>query len=306
MENNNNNEIRNVEFSAFSNSRLPLYYIDSDLVFITDIEKLPELSTMKLKFNVFGGCIEGKMELDVNDKHYVVLPGQVFICPSNQIISNLMISPDLKFQSMCLTDRIIQQLLSTNVDIWNRAVYVRAEKVWSPVPGHNPDTAQQMMSLLHDIIEEKGNPFREEMVRSLLQIILLGFCAVQKVIEEKEGEQPLTLYRSPQGKVIFSKFCELIRDEEIKHQPVYYYAEKLCISAKYLSFVCKEITGKSANEFIQQAVVDEITHYLRNTSLSVKEIAGRLGFSNISFFGKYVKSRLGVSPNEFRKQLAEK
>lgn len=306
MENNSNNEIRNVEFSAFSNTKLPLYYIDSDLVFITDIEKLPELSTMKLKFNVFGGCLEGKIELDVNDKHYVVLPGQVFICPSNQIISNLMISPDLKFQFMCLTDRIIQQLLSTNVDIWNRAVYVRAEKVWSPIPGHKSDTAQRMMSLLHDIIEEKGNPFREEMVRSLLQMILLGFCAMQKVIEEKEGEQPLTLYRSPQGKVIFSKFCELIRDEEIKHQPVYYYAEKLCISAKYLSFVCKEITGKSANEFIQQAVVDEITHYLRNTSLSVKEIAGRLGFSNISFFGKYVKSRLGVSPNEFRKQLAEK
>lgn len=306
MENNSNNEIRNVEFSAFSNTKLPLYYIDSDLVFITDIEKLPELSTMKLKFNVFGGCLEGKIELDVNDKHYVVLPGQVFICPSNQIISNLMISPDLKFQFMCLTDRIIQQLLSTNVDIWNRAVYVRAEKVWSPLPGHNPGTAQRMMSLLHDIIEEKGNPFREEMVRSLLQMILLGFCAMQKRIEEKAGEQPLVQFKSPQGKVIFSKFCDLLRDEEIKHQPVYYYAEKLCISAKYLSFVCKEITGKSANDFIQQTVVDEITHYLRSTSLSVKEIAGRMGFSNISFFGKYVKSRLGVSPNEFRKQLAEK
>lgn len=306
MDNISNERIRNVEFSDFSQTKLPLYYIDSDVVFFTDIHKLPELSTLKLKFSVFGACLTGRIELDINDKHYVVLPGQVLVCPSNQIISNIMISPDLELQFMCLTDRIIQQLLSTNVDIWNRAVYVREEKVWSPVPGRSPDMAHHLMSLLQDVMENKENPFREEMVRSLLQIMLLGFCAMQKRMEEKEGEQPLVQFKSPQGKVIFSKFCDLLRDEEIKHKPVYYYAEKLCISAKYLSFVCKEITGKSANDFIQQTVVDEITHYLRSTSLSVKEIAARMGFSNISFFGKYVKSRLGVSPNEFRKQLAEK
>ena len=52
-------------------------------------------------------------------------------------------------------------------------------------------------------------------------------------------------------------------------------------------------------------MVEDITAYLRNTSLSVKEIAALLGFSNMSFFGKYVKTHFGVSPNDYRKQVAE-
>lgn len=307
MTNKNIQELLLNDFDEGERDEIPIDYMDSDVIFIEELESLPYICSAKLKVNIFCSCNKGKMELDVNGKHYVVQEKEVLVCPSGVIIDNLLVSPDFKFTVLCLTDRIIQSLLSSNVDIWNRAVYVKKEHVVIP-PKHKEDGKHLLLGwhfieMVHMLLAYKDNPFREEMLRSMLQIVLLGYCARQKRIEEIEKGDTAKEVRSPQGQVLFTRFIELLRDEDIKHQPVYYYAEKLCISPKYLSHVCKEISGKSANEFIQTAVVEEITQHLKNTTLSVKEIANKLGFPNISFFGKYVKAHLGMSPNEYRKHF---
>lgn len=307
MTNKNIQELLLNDFNEGEREEIPIDYMDSDVIFIEELESLPYICSAKLKVNIFCSCNKEKMELDVNGKHYVVQEKEVLVCPSGVIIDNLLVSPDFKFTVLCLTDRIIQSLLSSNVDIWNRAVYVKKEHVVIP-PKHKEDGKHLLLGwhfieMVHMLLAYKDNPFREEMLRSMLQIVLLGYCARQKRIEEIEKGDNAKEVRSPQGQVLFTRFIELLRDEDIKHQPVYYYAEKLCISPKYLSHVCKEISGKSANEFIQTAVVEEITQHLKNTTLSVKEIANKLGFPNISFFGKYVKAHLGMSPNEYRKHF---
>jgi AraC family transcriptional regulator, transcriptional activator of pobA len=289
--------------------QIPIDYMDSDILFIEELESLPRLYSSKLKANVICSCVKGKMELDVNGTHYVVNEGCAVICPSGSIVDNILVSPDFKFMVLCLTDRIIQSLLAANMNVWNRAVYVRKEHMVMPPSYEGSDKHLLMgwhfMEIVRSLLAFKDNPFRGEMIRSMLQIVLLSFCARQTEIEKEEQTLPSKAVKSPQGQALFSRFVELLREEEIKHRPVYYYAEKLYVSAKYLSYVCKEVSGKSANDFIQTSVMDEIVHYLKNTALSVKEIANRLGFPNVSFFGKYVKAHLGVSPNEYRKRHYE-
>ncbi len=292
-------------FDDSQNLQIPITYMDNDILFIKDLESLPRLYSSKLKVNVICSCVKGKMKLDVNGTHYEVEEGSTVICPSGAIVDNVLVSPDFKFMVLCLTDRVIQSLLTTNMNIWNRAVYVRKEHVVLPPNYEGSDKHLLMgwhfMEIVSSLLAFKENPFREEMLRSMLQVVLLSFCARQTEKEKEEQTFPSKSVRSPQGQALFSRFVELLREEDIKHRPVYYYAEKLYVSAKYLSYVCKEVSGKSANDFIQTAVMDEIIHYLKNTALSVKEIANRLGFPNVSFFGKYVKARLGMSPNEYRK-----
>lgn len=305
MANKDIQDLFQTEWGDCQPANIPVDYMDSDIIFIEKLESLPEFFSTKIQANVICSCNKGRMELDVNGTHYVVHEGEVLVCPSGVVLDKVLVSPDFKFTVLCLTDRIIQSLLSTNMDIWNKAVYVRKEHVVSP-PEDEVDKRHLLMGwhfmeIVHGLLAFKDNPFREEMLRSLLQIVLLGYCARQKKIEESETPQSGADSKSPQAQVLFTKFIKLLRDEEIKHQPVYYYAEKLYISSKYLSHVCKEMSGKSANEFIQTAVVEEITQYLKNSTLSVKEIANKLGFPNISFFGKYVKAHLGMSPNEYRK-----
>lgn len=304
MEKMNKNMLHDVEFSDIQKAPLPIEYMDSDIVFMEKLESLPELCSVKLKFNVFVFCLNGRLELDVAETHYVVHEGETFICPSGMIIDNVMVSPDFKFTILSLTDRIIQSLLSTNMDIWNRAVYYRREHIGKM----NTDVesrlfVDQFMGVVRAILENKANPFREEMARSMLQVMLLGFCARKKFDETETLRMGEITNEPSQGRILFNRFMELLKNESVRHRPVYYYADKLCISSKYLSHVCKQVCGKTANDLIQGLVVEDITRYLKNTTLSVKEIASVLGFPNISFFGKYVKAHFGVSPNEYRKQL---
>ena len=81
-----------------------------------------------------------------------------------------------------------------------------------------------------------------------------------------------------------------------------FYADKLCISSKYLSQIIKNVSGFSAPDIIDKYVILEAQHLLRHTDLSVKEIADQLNFPNQSFFYKYFKSHTGCTPNSYRQK----
>ena len=78
------------------------------------------------------------------------------------------------------------------------------------------------------------------------------------------------------------------------------YAEQLLVTPKYLSTVCKEKSGRTAMNWITESTVANIKYYLLQTDLSVKEIAFKLDFPDVSFFCKYVKKHLGQAPIEYR------
>ena len=98
----------------------------------------------------------------------------------------------------------------------------------------------------------------------------------------------------------FQRFLDLLHSVEMKHRPVEWYATELCITPKYLSFLCKKNSGKTANEWITEHVLEDIRYYLKQTDYSIKQICDLLGFPNASFFGKYVKEHFGQTPIYFR------
>lgn len=108
-----------------------------------------------------------------------------------------------------------------------------------------------------------------------------------------------------QKDILFKRFIELISSREIKPRSVTWYADKLYITPKYLSTVCKQVNGKTAFDWINEYVITDIRHQLKHSDKSIKEVADYLNFPNISFFGKYVRSHTGLNPTEYRKQLRE-
>jgi YesN/AraC family two-component response regulator len=83
------------------------------------------------------------------------------------------------------------------------------------------------------------------------------------------------------------------------------YAEKLLVTPKYLSAVCKEKSGRTAMDWITESTVAHIKYYLLQTDLSVKEIAFKLDFPDVSFFCKYTKKHLGKTPLEYRQSILD-
>ena len=101
----------------------------------------------------------------------------------------------------------------------------------------------------------------------------------------------------------FQRFLDLLHAEHNKHRTVESYASELCISPKYLSVICKKHSGKTANEWITEHVMEDIRYYLKQTDYSIKQICNQLGFPNTSFFGRYVKEHFGVTPTQLRKSV---
>ena len=81
-----------------------------------------------------------------------------------------------------------------------------------------------------------------------------------------------------------------------------FYANKLYITPKYLTMVVKEVSGKSAKDWITEYIIQEIKFLLKNSSLNIQEIAIRTHFSNQTSLGRFFRKHTGVSPSFYRTQ----
>ncbi|MDE5555916.1 MAG: helix-turn-helix domain-containing protein [Muribaculaceae bacterium] len=96
-------------------------------------------------------------------------------------------------------------------------------------------------------------------------------------------------------------FMKLVQVHYSRERGVRFYADKLCISPKYLSLLVKETTGKSAAHWIDDFVLMEAKNLLRFSGKNVQQVAYALNFTNQSSFGKFFKHLTGQSPTEYQK-----
>ena len=100
--------------------------------------------------------------------------------------------------------------------------------------------------------------------------------------------------------ILYRQFINLIISTPVKPHDVAYYADKLSISPRYLANLCKAVSGKSAKEWINEYIMNDVRRYLVGTDLSIKEVASRTLFTNFPFFSKTVKRHFGMTPLELR------
>lgn len=99
---------------------------------------------------------------------------------------------------------------------------------------------------------------------------------------------------------IVNRFTTFIYKSYRTEQNVGYYAGKLNICPRRLSLICKRSVGKTAKEIIRGIVLKEALRYIRNTDMSIAEIAYTMGFTEESNFRHFVKKHTGKTPTMFR------
>lgn len=287
-----------VDFSAMSVNEDLVKYNDDELVIVDKLREIPQLGSGKIDFNVVAACITGCMRLEVSGQPTTVNAQQIFVCHPHVVLSNLMISPDFECKVMCLSDRLLRSILQSQMLIWNNMLYKQRYRIID-IPS---DRFGLYNELRYQWINEE-NPFKREILVSLLRVALLELChqLMSKDKDQKAGEDLLQEGNS-RMETLFHQFLKNIARRRIKKLSVSEYAEELCITPKYLSTVCRTVSEKSPTDWISEYVIEDITHYLKNTELTASQIGIELGFPNASFFGKYVREHLGMSPNEFRKE----
>ena len=100
---------------------------------------------------------------------------------------------------------------------------------------------------------------------------------------------------------IYIELMKLIGKHFDRERGVAFYADKLCLSPKYLSSIVKGVSGLTVQQHVFKAIVRRSILLLNNTDKSVKEISDSLHFPNPSAFGTFFKKQTGLSPRHFRK-----
>ena len=284
-----------ITFQTLANNEdIQIGYSDNDIVVVDSIQQFAEIHAAHVSMNAIAICTSGKVQGIINGQQIELHQNQVAIIPQNIVVTDVMVSPDFNLKAMFLTNRILQSFLREKMNVWNDMMYVHRNHIVTM-----DEDEILFYTHLYDMLKltftrGKDNLFSTDVIQSLLRSAILGLCGAMKWMLSANNHETRTTGSH------FQRFLDLLHSSERKRHTVESYASELCISPKYLTAVCKKNSGKTANEWITEQVLEDIRYYLRQTDLSIKQICDRLGFPNPSFFGKYVKDHFGMTPIQLR------
>lgn len=296
-------EIRLIGFDQTENNSIgEMRYKDDGIAMYTDIRQIPfREHAIRLDMFVIAVCVEGKIQVEINAETYTIHQNEALVCKPNDVITDCMASPNFDGAMLFLSQRYLMEQISES-DLWNNAFRL----LKSPIINIGEESIHQLMlyeEILQAKVRQEQMAFRREIITSVVKAILYELLT-NTVAESKDtADRQFQLEKA--SDILFKRFIELLAGSRVKPRSVTWYADTLCITPKYLSTVCKQVTGKTASCWINEYVLIDIRHWLKNSNKTIKEIADLLEFPNISFFGKYCRAHFGVSPKELRKKLRE-
>ena len=158
--------------------------------------------------------------------------------------------------------------------------------------------AEEYFTLARDILQSKQMNKRE-----ILGSLITSFTYVtmdvwtRELNEARKAQTP----SSARMNLLFERFLALVTEHHNTERGMAFYADKLCLTPKYLSKLVKEASGRSGPAWIDSFVILEAKNLLKYSDKTIKEIVYTLHFPNQSVFYKFFKAHTGMTPSEYRK-----
>ncbi len=212
----------------------------------------------------------------------IFLPGQVvesFETDEDFTGFGIMMSSDFT-DSMNLPVSLQERLFIKNTQFYS----ISSEVV---------DVLSSVYRQVSNIIKQHDNPYKENIIRHLFSAYYYGLGYYMHGLQSKPSS--LTAQQEK-----CEKFMSLVSEHFKKEREIEFYANKLCVSKKYLSSLLKQETGMTALEWIERYVVLYAKSCLTSTTMTIQQISDEFEFSSQSVFGKYFKRVEGVSPKAYR------
>lgn len=271
---------------------------ENEEIVIFKIEGNTDMHTSYLK-NYFTHilCQKGTARFRMENRNYQMRKNDIAICLPSIEIQDFKFSDD--FRAICLF--VSYELMSrNNPDIgWGIKGYLFSKE--NPVVHLSEIDVEKCLSnfaSLDQKYNDNQHRFQKQIVNLQLQIFVMEMWNIfsweieRRSINNQKGAS-------------FERFLQLVQEHCMEERKVEFYADKLFITPKYLTEICKKNSGKAASEWIQNYTTQRLIMLLENRKLSLIEISDKLNFSSPSFFSRYVRKNLGVSPSEYRQRLGD-
>ncbi|MBR5644428.1 MAG: AraC family transcriptional regulator [Salinivirgaceae bacterium] len=218
--------------------------------------------------------------------------GDFVIWQMSNNIQNVQYSNDFEADFLIVAPEFLQHFNPEMKWATKGYVFIRLHPVFTLAA-----TDLELINADFDLFRSRGgnadNLFQRDIVGRVLQIFLFDLW---QIVRHSLSAMNVSDNASQQ----FFRFLNLVQTHVVTQRGVAFYADKMCISAKYLSQLCREVTNLPPTTWIGYFATFEIISRLDNPALSLTEIADEMQFSSLQFFSRYVKSNLGVSPSEYR------
>ncbi|RYY09289.1 MAG: AraC family transcriptional regulator [Chitinophagaceae bacterium] len=237
-------------------------------------------------------CMRGRINFVFNNKSYSAREGEFVFWFADSKISDVTFSKNFKGNALFVE----RHFLDNNIPDQSRSIDVILHSRANPIL-HLQDTDKAKVisnfMLLYDRYLGSGHVFYQETMQLQMQLFLFDMWHI--FANEYERRK-----RSLESGSLYEQFMHLVQEHCMQEREVQFYANHLHITAKHLNYVCKQNTDVTASEWIQRYAKERILLLLKNKNLNIAEIADKMNFSSRSFFTRYVKRLLGVTPGEFR------
>ena len=278
-------------------SRFETSYYSEDMV-ITPLVMFRELDdlTALIQGVSIGVTVSGTAKIKINGKFHELRPNTLFIFNENTVIEQVKAS--IRSSGYMITYSR-QYLNSIHVDtqdlisIYHGFLDDPCVQVAPEEAAYIHDISKLMRSVLCDYAP---TPNREKIISSLFAAMFHYVMGILQKHSLPAGNDNV----SNRTDELFNKFLDLLREYCSTERSVEFYASKMGITPKYLSLILKKKSGRNASKLIDEAVVYEAKRLLKYSGMSINEIALKLNFASQSFFGKYFKQRVGVSPSRYK------
>lgn len=245
----------------------------------------------RLKACIFALCVEGSitvsinlMETEVKQHDFVtLLPGSIIQFNEQKEKVRLAF---IGFSAHCVTRvNLIQSALASFPIILEYPVITLDDTIASYI--------REYFALLARVSTGPYPP-GTRMAQQILQSFLQKVDTLYNIQPRKE--QP----PKNRKEEIYRKLIQLVIENYTRERRAQFYADRLGISLQHLSTTVKQVTGRNLLDIIAGVVLMDVKAKLKSTDMTVQEIAYSLNFPSASFFGKYFKRYMGMSPLEYR------
>ncbi len=149
-----------------------------------------------------------------------------------------------------------------------------------------------MFNTIWALVHQKNCP--DDTLNSLIQALTHYYMYLNQRADNTSSDM------SPHSRTMFEQFINLLNTHCKEHHTLGFYADKMCVTVRYLGVLIKATSGVTAKEWIDRALITSAQVQLRHTDKQIARIADDLHFANASFFCKFFKRMTGMTPQKYR------
>ncbi|MDR2776151.1 MAG: helix-turn-helix domain-containing protein [Tannerella sp.] len=282
--------------SSFDNYQDDVVILEFDTSSLNELKNLVPSNPSRFEAAILIGISEGEMEIQIDYVTHKVDKNSLTLIMPFHIAYFEKGSNNLKGWVLAISQSYMETLHYSK----HRPIvisYIELKKY--PLTDFNAVEYKSLYSSLDFVrskIHQHAHLFYNEVINTALKMFFLDLGNIY--LSKRDHFTTPSLSRKEE---LFTDFLNLLRKNCKNQHEVKFYADELCITTQYLSSILKEQSGKSASQWIQNALMVEAKRMLKTPRINVQQIANELNFPDQSTFGKFFKKHTGMSPMLFRK-----